>query len=178
MAIQKRDREMVIGTYGRGIYVADIAPIKEFKPETSWPRTPISSIPRRSSAGTASSRRGETVRRDGQGDNPPVGATIYYYLKGEPKAVKLVVKDLEGTVMQELGGTAKKGLQKASWNLTKRAEPSQQGGGPGGPGGPGGGRRGGRLSQVDNGVYKVTLNVDGKDVATKTVKLSPDPLFK
>jgi hypothetical protein len=27
------DREMAIGTYGRGIYVCDIGPIKEFKPE-------------------------------------------------------------------------------------------------------------------------------------------------
>ena len=34
------------------------------------------------------------------------------------------------------------------------------------------------MNQVDNGVYKVTLNVDGKDVATKTVKVSPDPMFK
>ncbi len=32
--IQKRDRDLVIGTYGRGIYIADIAPLKEFKPET------------------------------------------------------------------------------------------------------------------------------------------------
>jgi hypothetical protein len=42
----------------------------------------------------------------------------------------------------------------------------------------GGGPRGGRGNQADYGTYKVTLNVDGKDIATKTVKLSPDPLFK
>ena len=30
LAIQKRDRELAIGTYGRGFYVADIGPIKEF----------------------------------------------------------------------------------------------------------------------------------------------------
>ena len=33
LAIQKRDREMAIGTYARGFFVADIAPMKEFKPE-------------------------------------------------------------------------------------------------------------------------------------------------
>jgi len=31
---------------------------------------------------------------------------------------------------------------------------------------------------VDNGVYKVTLNVDGKDIATKKVTVNPDPMFK
>ena len=103
-------------------------------------------------------------------DNPVVGSTLYYYLKGEPKAVKLVIKDLEGTLIQELAGNAKKGLQKATWNLTKRVEPSQPGAAPGG------GMRRGRMNMVDFGLYKVTLNVDGKDIATKTIKVSPDPL--
>ena len=39
-----------------------------------------------------------------------------------------------------------------------------------------GGRGGGM--QAENGVYKVTLNVDGKDVSTKKVTLLPDPAFK
>jgi len=38
--------------------------------------------------------------------------------------------------------------------------------------------RGRGANLVDYGNYKVTLNVDGKDVETKTVKVSPDPLFK
>ena len=32
--------------------------------------------------------------------------------------------------------------------------------------------------QVDNGVYKITLTVDGKDVETKKMNVLPDPLFK
>jgi hypothetical protein len=31
---------------------------------------------------------------------------------------------------------------------------------------------------VDNGAYKVTLSVDGKDIATKKVTVNPDPMFK
>ncbi|MGZ5488763.1 MAG: VPS10 domain-containing protein, partial [Candidatus Aminicenantales bacterium] len=118
-------------------------------------------------------RRGEQYGEFAKVDNPAIGSTLYYYLKGEPKAVQLI-KDLEGTLIQELAGNAKKGLQKASWNLTKRADPAPQGAGPGG----GGMRRGGRINLVDSGVYKVTLNVDGKDIATKTIKVSPDPNFK
>jgi hypothetical protein len=171
LAVQKRDRDLVIGTYGRGIYIADIAPLKEmsadvlakdaylFDPEevVRWNRL---------------ERRGEQYGEFAKIDNPPVASTIYYYLKGEPKAVKVVVKDLEGNLIQEITGTAKKGLQKASWNLTKRVDASAQ------PGGPGGGRRGRGANLVDYGLYKVTLSVDGKDIATKTVKVSPDPKFK
>jgi hypothetical protein len=171
VAVQKRDRDLVIGTYGRGIYIADIAPLKEmsadvlakdaylFDPEevVRWNRL---------------ERRGEQYGEFAKVDNPPIGSTIYYYLKAEPKAVKLVIKDLEGAIVQEVTGTSKKGLQKASWSLTKRVDPAAQ------AGGPGGGRRAGRANLVDYGIYKVTLVVDDKDVATKTVKVSPDPKFK
>jgi hypothetical protein len=63
-----------------------------------------------------------------------------------------------------------------SWNLTKRVDPAQQPAAGMRPGG--GGARGGRSNFADYGTYKVTLIVDGKDIATKTLKLSPDPLFK
>jgi photosystem II stability/assembly factor-like uncharacterized protein len=171
VAIQRRDRDLVIGTYGRGIYIADIAPLKElnadvlakdaylFDPEevVRWNRL---------------ERRGEQYGEFAKIDNPPVASTLYYFLKGDVKSAKLVVKDCEGTLIQELSGNAKKGLQKVSWNLMRRMDAQ--------PGGmrPGGGFRGRGANLVNYGDYKVTLVVDDKEVATKTVKVSPDPLFK
>ena len=38
--------------------------------------------------------------------------------------------------------------------------------------------RGGRGNLVDPAIYKVTLTVDGKEVATKRMTVVPDPLFK
>jgi hypothetical protein len=173
LAVQKRDRDLVIGTYGRGIYIADIAPLKELNAD-NLAKDAYLFDPEEVVRWNRYERRGEQYGEFAKVDNPAVGSTLYYYLKGEPKAVKLVIKDLEGTLIQELAGNAKKGLQKASWNLTKRVDPSQQAAGPR----PGGGMRGGRINLVDYGVYKVTLNVDGKDIATKTIKVSPDPNFK
>jgi hypothetical protein len=43
-------------------------------------------------------------------------------------------------------------------------------------GGPGG--RGGRGAQVEPGVYKVTFTVDGKEIETKRMTVSPDPIFR
>jgi photosystem II stability/assembly factor-like uncharacterized protein len=209
VAIQKRYREMAIGTYGRGIYVTDIGPIKEFtaavfqepahlfdiKPTIRWSRF---------------ERRGDTLGEMVKADNPPVGADIYYYLKADAQSAKLTIKDLEGTTLQDATVGAKKGLQKYFWNLSRqgagggRAGAGGRGGAgaPGGAGEPGGagaagppnpdqppqaatqpaggpGGRGGRgAQQVEPGVYKVTLTVDGKEVATKRMTVSPDPLFK
>ncbi|MEN6560015.1 MAG: hypothetical protein ABFD52_04490 [Acidobacteriota bacterium] len=170
MAIQARDREMAIGTYGRGIYVADIAPLREMTAE-NLAREAYLFDPKEVIRWNRYIQSGEQYGEFAKCDNPPVAATLYYHLNGEPKSVKLVIKDLEGTLIQEVVGTAKKGLQRSSWNLTRRVDPAQQAGPR-----PGGMR--GRMNQVDNGAYKVTLNVDGKDVATKTIKVSPDPLFK
>jgi photosystem II stability/assembly factor-like uncharacterized protein len=174
MAIQKRDRDLVIGTYGRGIYIADIAPIKEFTAENLAKDAYLFDI-EEAIRWNRLERRGEQYGEFAKVTNPEIAATIYYYLKAEPKSVKLVVKDLEGNLVQELVGNSKKGLQKATWNLTKRVDPAQQ---PAAGARPGGGGRGGRGNQAEYGTYKVTLNVDGKDIATKTLKLSPDPLFK
>ena len=169
LAVQKRDRDLVIGTYGRGIYVADIGPVKEMTAENLAKDAHLFDI-EEAVRWNRFERRGESYGEFAKVANPPIGADIYYYLKAEPKSVKLVVKDCEGNVVQELAGTAKKGLQKTAWNLTKRADPAQPAAG--------GGMRGRGANLVDYGTYKVTLTVDGKDAAAKAVKVVPDPLFK
>jgi len=173
--IQKRERDIIIGTYGRGIYTADIYPIKEFKPDVFQKDAYLFDI-ETVIRWNRFERKGDTLGEMAKVDNPQVGATFYYYLKAEAKNVKLTIKDLEGNLIQETSGGAKKGLQKVFWGLGRRVEPGQQPAGMMGPGG--GGGRGGRPPQADPGVYKVTLTVDGKDFETKKVTVSPDPLFK
>jgi photosystem II stability/assembly factor-like uncharacterized protein len=168
--IQKRERELVIGTYGRGIYIADIFPLKEFKAENFQKDAYLFDI-KDVTRWNRMERRGETLGELARVDNPAINASMYYYLKAEAKTVTLLVKDLEGQLIQEVTGPSKKGLQKAVWTLSRRADPNAQPQAGGGRGGRGG-------LQAENGIYKVTLNVDGKDIATKKVALLPDPAFK
>jgi photosystem II stability/assembly factor-like uncharacterized protein len=187
LAIQKRDRELAIGTYGRGFYVADIGPIKEFKPEVFEEAAHLFDV-KNTIKWNRFERRGDTLGEMAKADNPPVGANIYYYLKADAQNVKVAIKDLEGNAIQELTPTAKKGLQKVFWNLGRQAAGATGRGGQGAAGAPAvnnpdqppqpTGGRFGRVPQVDAGVYKVTLIVDGKEVATKKLTLSPDPLFR
>jgi len=204
LAIQKRDREMAIGTYARGFFVADIAPMKEFKPEV-FEKAAHLFEPQAAVKWNRFERRGETLGEMVRAVNPTVGANIYYYLKADAQKVTITIKDLEGNIVNEFTPTAKKGLQKAFWNLNRQAPPGAapvaagrggRGAGGGAPdaaapaGAPnpdqppqavpaGGGGRGGRGGfQVDPGVFKVTLAVDGKEVETKRLTVSPDPLFR
>jgi len=170
VAIQKRDREMAIATYGRGFYIADIGPLKEFKPETFQKDAVLFDI-KETIRWNRLEMGGEQYGEFAKVDNPPIGAAVYYWLKAEPKSVKVTVKDLEGNLMQEITGTAKKGLQKVFWGLTRRLPQGQDQ-----PGMMGGGGRFGRGLQAPAGTYKVVLNVDGKDVETKNLVVKPDPL--
>ncbi len=176
LAIQKRDREMAIGTYGRGFYVADIGPIKEFTPVV-FAEVAHLFDPKTTIKWNRYERRGDTLGELAKADNPPVGSTIYYYLKADAQKVTVTIKDLEGATVQELTPSAKKGLQKIFWGLNRQTA-AGQGGAMRGAGGGGGGMRGFAANLVDAGVYKVTLTVDGKEVATKRLTVSPDPMFK
>jgi len=219
MAIQKRDREMAIGTYGRGFYVADIGPIKEFTPAVLDENAHLFDI-KNSVKWTRYEMRGDRLGEGARAENPPAGQNIYYYLKADAQKVVVTIKDLEGNQIVELSQTSpeaqrpstKKGLQKVFWNLS-RPMAAGAGGGRGGAGGGRGGQaaaqpgavapgapgaagapdqnpelaqmmaamagRGGRgANLVDAGVFKVTLTVDGKEIATKRMTVVPDPQFK
>jgi photosystem II stability/assembly factor-like uncharacterized protein len=173
LAIQKRDRELVICTYGRGFYIADIGPLRDFKPEAFAKDTVLFDV-KDAIRWNRFEQGGEQYGEFAKVDNPPIGATVYYWLKSDPKAVKLIIKDLEGNIVQELTGTAKKGLQKVFWDLNRRPPQGQTQ--PPMMGGMGGGRFG-RALQVPSGTYKAVLNIDGKDIETKTVTVKPDPMI-
>lgn len=164
--IQKRERDLAIGTYGRGIYIADIYPFKEFKEETLQKDAYLFDI-QRAIKWNMLERRGPTYGEFARVDNPPLGSMIYYYLKDRVQSVKLEIKDQEGKEIQTLNGIVEKGLHKVFWNLRKQTEQEEEGEF----------RR--RMSPiVERGIYNVTLIVDGKEALTKTLTIDPDPLGK
>jgi photosystem II stability/assembly factor-like uncharacterized protein len=158
--IQKRERDLAIGTYGRGIYIADIFPFKEFGAEVFAQESHLFDI-QDTIKWNRFERRGPTLGEMAIVDNPQVGADIYFYLKDEAESVNLVIEDLEGNLMQEIRGKKDQGLQKVFWNLRKRASDPQQRG----------------VSTADAGTYKVTLVINDTEVATKTLRVVDDPGF-
>ena len=165
LEIQKRERELAIGTYGRGIYLADIGPIAQLTPEVLAADAYLFE-PQRAVQWNMFERRGPTYGEFARTPNPPVEAPIYYWLKGSVESAQLVVSTLDGRNLAEINGSTGAGLQRVAWNM--RA----------GRGGFAGGGRGGAGGGLEPGSYRVTLSVNGSEVATHLLRIEADPMFK
>src|SRR5260370_39995754 len=86
LAVQRQENDLVVGTFGRGIYVLDdYTPLRGLKPETLAQDAVLVSV---NNALLYIPARPYGLRRKGfQGaafytaENPPFGATFTYYLK-------------------------------------------------------------------------------------------------
>jgi photosystem II stability/assembly factor-like uncharacterized protein len=93
LSIQKRENDLVVATFGRGIYILDnYAPLRSIKPETLkqdsqlFPvKDALMYIQAQPIGGRGKSFQGESYFT---ADNPPFGATFTYYLKEELKTRK------------------------------------------------------------------------------------------
>ncbi len=165
MVVHPREQDLVAGTYGRGIWVLDIAPIREMTEENLDKTAYLFAV------------KPKPIRRDGaQGNyrllgdmfpstpNEPNGLLIYYYLKQDAaQPVSITIADQTGNVVRTLPGTQRAGINRVS----------SEGGGFGG----GGGRGGGPRAAMPPGEYLITLQV-GENKLTQKARLLPTPDFR
>jgi hypothetical protein len=110
-------------------------------------------------------------QRHFEGENPPRGTAIGYYLKSATNGVKISIADGSGKVVRTIDGTGKAGINRVMWNMAPNP-PEGAGGGRQGGGG-GGGGRGGGVGALPPGTYVVTLEAGGKKL-TKPVTILED----
>jgi hypothetical protein len=166
--------EMVAATHGRSLWIIDVTPLRQMKPETlkadatlykpatamRWRREPTRGTP----YGFGNHRF--------TGENPPTGAQIYYSLCKNAGKVQLKIVDYAGRTVRELQVQKEQttaGLHCLTWDLGRGARNTR---------GPGAGRgRGPRHNPAPLGMYRVVLTVDGKEL-TQALRLENDPLLK
>jgi hypothetical protein len=165
VAIQERERDLAIGTYGRGFYIADIHPIKEFKTEVFEKDVHLFDI-QRTIKWRMLERRGPQYGEFARVTNPDNEAKIYYYLKDKVDRVEVVIQDLEGKEIRKLNGNGSNGLNRITWNLRRSAPPRQEGQ-----------RRARTGGEVAAGVYKIVFMVDGEEIQTKKLEIHDDPIL-
>ena len=123
IAIQENFNDLVVGTYGRGIWVLDdITPLQQmtneitsssahlFAPRQAYRLHPIT---------------GPFAMFDDQsdGDNPPPGAPINYWVSADVKdSVMISIKDASNNVVRKMYHKGKAGLNRIWWDL--REDPS------------------------------------------------------
>jgi hypothetical protein len=130
MEIHEGMGDLVLGTFGRGLYVMD-------------DYTPLRGMAQAATAGDAmlfSIRDAYTFQPiqyysagSGAGNytapNPPFGAILNYYLPSGSSGedVVLVVRDEAGALVAEVEGDGKRGLNRAIWNLRARPPEPEEG---------------------------------------------------
>jgi hypothetical protein len=167
MVIHPREQDLVAGTYGRGVWVMDIAPIRELTEENLKGAYLFTVKPkplRRDGAQGNNRFNGDTFPTT---PNEPNGLLIYYYLKQDaPQPVTVTVADAAGKMVRTLQGPQKAGINRVS---------SESGGGFGG--GAGGGRGGQARAAMPPGEYVVTLDVGGTKL-TQKARVLETPTFR
>lgn len=119
--IHLRENDLVLGTHGRSLWVLDdITPLQQINPSVLdqpaalfdiRPAVRAASLPTRYGIGDANF----------QGQNPPYGALLSYYLKEKLSAgstLKIEIVDATGKIIRTLTRIpGEAGLNRASWNL-------------------------------------------------------------
>jgi photosystem II stability/assembly factor-like uncharacterized protein len=117
LVIHPRDRELVIATHGRGLFVLDVAPLEEMTAAVLASPAHLFDV----KPAMAFHYRGARGLRPGKNylaPNPPFGAAIYYALRARPDGpLRLTVLDARGRVVAELPAASEPGLHRAQWGL-------------------------------------------------------------
>ena len=119
MAMSFRQRELVVSTHGRGLYVVGVGPVEEFSDSVLADSIRLFEV-----APAYQYRERRTHPSFGShryvAPNPPRGAVIAYYLKDmQPEGVKLVITTAAGDTVRTLTGPGFPGLQRATWDLNR-----------------------------------------------------------
>ncbi|MDQ2986564.1 MAG: hypothetical protein M3R13_07565 [Armatimonadota bacterium] len=175
LVIHPREREIIIATHGRGIWIAPVEPLQQATSELTAKDVdvfvPITAV------NWASDPSGGYGDGAGwyYGSNPPLGARLAYWLKADATDLAVEILDASGRVVSSIEDPGKaKGANVVYWNL--RARP--QGGGGGGGGGRGGGGGGGQFGggALPSGSYAVRVTADGK-TASRAFSVIADPIL-
>ncbi|MDA0707866.1 MAG: hypothetical protein O2963_02160, partial [Proteobacteria bacterium] len=123
MAIQERDMDVVVGTFGHAMWVTDIAPFHQMSDAMFEQDLHIFDVPQATKhrirvkyGNTIEELQGDNYFR---GENPAYGTTVTYYLKQatENGFVDIAVINKDGKVVRHLTGSGKAGLNSVVWDL-------------------------------------------------------------
>jgi photosystem II stability/assembly factor-like uncharacterized protein len=152
LVIHPRDRELVIGTHGRSVYIVNIAPLQEMTREVLAAPVHLFEV----KPATRFQHLGlRWPSRAYSAPNPPFGAVIHYYLGERARGrVHITITDAEGTPVAELKASSAPGLHQVIWDLRQLKDPAAAG----------------EPALVSSGSYQVRLHV-GDRVFTRRLEV-------
>lgn len=161
--VQKRENDLVLGTFGRSFYVLDdYSALRGVSAQSFAQEAQL--LPLRHAYQFPTKNQVRAAQADWRAPNPPYGAILTYHLRdaaAEGTQWAIAITDASGREVRRLDLAAGTGVKRVAWNLTAAppAPAAAPAGAPaGGRGGRGGGRGGGAGgAAVEQGRYTATI---------------------
>jgi photosystem II stability/assembly factor-like uncharacterized protein len=162
LTIHPRENDLVLGTYGRGIFIGDITHLQELSTEVIEKPFHLFAVEPRTAYGFHAQGNYRLFgNKYIEVPNEPDALVITYYLAAtRDGGAQVTIADIKGDQVAQLEGTSNLGINRLQWNM--RAGLAAAEGGRVGPGGRGTG--GGPLLPM--GEYRITVAVGGQQQTT------------
>jgi hypothetical protein len=110
---------LVVGTYGRGIFVADISALQEWKPELDKTNFHLFDLEPKALRleGTQLANYQLYGNRHIRTPNEPNGLCIRYYTRNASDSTQVSIKDINGNLVRSWKVLPKAGLNEIIWNF-------------------------------------------------------------
>jgi photosystem II stability/assembly factor-like uncharacterized protein len=163
--LMPRERELVVGTFGRSIYILDLIPLQELTDSVIAQEAHLFTV-----RDAQLYQQGNTYESYADkfftAPNPALGAPISYYIKNDiGRDVTLTVRRAgapESDVVQTLTGSGRPGINTVTWDLLARRARPRELGGPTNPQ---------ELREVPEGSYTVSMRI-GNNTLTRTFRVT------
>jgi hypothetical protein len=124
LVIHPREKDLVVATHGRGIFIADISPLAELTAEVL--AGDVYLFPVESKIRWINNKRNASSSLNYDGKSEPNGLVIYYYLKQKAEGDAKVTVYKGNMVINEIRGKKAAGIHKVLWNMTQRRERTEE----------------------------------------------------
>ncbi len=121
LKIQPRDHEIIAGTHGRSIWIADIAPLEQMSNPAARGATYLFTPTTAYEFGGPPVGGEETGQQSFQGANEPYGVSIAYRLPaGARDSVRFVITGAAGDTIRTLSAMGRPGINHITWDMRER----------------------------------------------------------
>jgi len=175
LLVHPRVNDLVVGSYGRGLFITNVAPLQEINDAILAKDVHLFGIEPTVQRVVRQFAANDYLfgQRNTQTPNEPNGMVIRYYLKDQANGkANVVITDSKGQQVARLTGPTAAGINTVVWSTRDRGDEGRGAGGRGrGAGGAGGRQAGPGVDPLDQwaplGEYTVSLELGGTTFTQK-----------
>ncbi|HIB04752.1 MAG TPA: hypothetical protein EYO18_03325 [Candidatus Marinimicrobia bacterium] len=120
LCIHPRENDLVVGSFGRSFWIADISPLQELNPSVLAKDIHLFEVEPQVLWILSGQKQVAADHQNYSGENAPKGIVVNYYLKNEVKNGVTVQVYQGAHLINEYKGSGEPGLNSVEWYLTKR----------------------------------------------------------